>query len=186
MLYYFRLCHVVLAVLATSVAGTGQLKAEEATADFATKNEVIVGDSRVVLLSVTRFTEFVAGEGGKGPRAVRSLRLLYLQELLVDGSTMTVGGAEVFAAGSADQPVRFPRGGNNTMHSSKNYGGYSEWLKSQADEWSAAKLPTVKDPNMATIAGVTLRDVEVTAKKADVRVKLGNDDSVLFKNVPLE
>ena len=176
-------------LVSLSLIGSGTLPAIDVEADFAATTEAVVGKDRVVLLSVTRFTEFVAGGAGKGPRAVTSLRVRCLRERLEKqepGTVLIEAEVEVFAAGTTDKPAQFATNSHSTMYSSKNYGGYADWLKRQEDEWSVNnKLPAVKDANMATVYGVTFQDVRVTAKKADVRVKVG-DGVVVFKNVPLE
>jgi hypothetical protein len=180
---------VVAALLALlSLTGSGRLRAADVEADSAATTEAVVGTDRVAVLSVTRFTEFVPGAAGKGPRAVTSLRVLCLREWLGQrepGTVLTACGVEVFAAGTTDKPVRFVRSSRSTTLSTRNYGGYADWLKRQSDEWSAAKLPAVTDANLASVYGVTFHDVRVTAKAADVRVKVG-DGVVVFKNVPLE
>lgn len=180
---------VVVAVVASlCLTGLRRLPAADVEADFSATSEAVVGKDRVALLLVSRFTEFVAGDGVKGRRAVTSLRVMCLREWLGErgpGTVLTACEVEVFAAGTIDKPVRFVGSSHTTQYSSKNYGGYADWLKLQADEWATAKLPAVKDPNLATVYGVTFHDVHVTAQKADVHVKIG-EGVVAFKNVPLD
>ena len=181
-------CGAVIAALLVSLSltGSGQSPASDVEADFAATSEAVVGKDRVALLSVTRFTEFVAADGRQGRRAVTSLRVMYLREWLgARGVALTASEVEVFAADTTDKPFQFAGNSHRTLHSSKNYGGYTDWLARQADEWAVANLPAVKDANLATVSWVTFHDVRVTAKRADVRVKVGAG-VVVFKNVPLE
>jgi hypothetical protein len=177
---------VVAALVSLTLTESAQLRAADVEVDFANSVEAVIAKDRVALLSVTRFTEFVAVDGGNGRRAVTSLRVMVLREWLGDRAlTLTASEVDVFAAGTTDKPVRFAGNSHTTSHSSRNYGGYADWLKRQTDEWAAVKLPAVKDANLATVSWVTFHDVQITAKIADVRVKVG-EGVVLFKNVPLE
>ena len=187
-------CGAVAAALLLSVCLTGWLLANDAPADakvdakvdFAATTEAIVGKDRIALLSVTRFTEFVAGDAGKGPRSVTSLRVMVLREWLGERvDALSACEVDVFASGTTDKPIRFAGTSHTTASSSNNYGGYADWVQQQAYEWSAVKLPAVKDPNLATVKAVTFQDVHVTANKADVRVRVG-ESVVVFSNVPLE
>lgn len=183
-----------LAVVAALVllASSGQSPAADAEAEFGTTAEATVGQNRVVLLSVTRTTEFVAGEGGKAPKAVTSVRVMYLMERTGDGKIGPIAaGAEVSAAGTTDKALRrLGTGGTGESHTNENFGGYAKRVAASGTEWKAAKLPAVKDADKAVVVGVTFHDVEVTAKTADIRVKVGTvkgeEDRVVFKNVPLE
>ncbi|MGC3966867.1 MAG: hypothetical protein QM775_05700 [Pirellulales bacterium] len=178
---------IVIALLsAWSSVGMSALYAADVQADFAATTEAVIGNDRVVLLSVTRFTEFVTDAGGNRPRAVAALRVMYLRERLGERpNVLTASEVDVFAAGTNDKPFRFAGNSHTTAHASKNYGGYVDWLKRQSDEWSTAKLPAVKDAGAATVAWVTFHDVQMTATHADVKVKVG-DGVVAFKNIPLE
>jgi hypothetical protein len=187
----------VIAVLIMGLppSGTARLRAADAVVDLAAATETVIGTERVALLSVTRFTEFVAGTSGAAPRAVTSVRVMYLVEKLGDGTFVASAGAEVFMAGTTDLAIRRAGAGvgdvpPSAYHSIENFAAYAKRVERQGSEWSAdkAKLPAVKDANKAVVLGVTLYDVQVSAKKADVRVQVGGPKGhrVVFKNVPLE
>jgi len=184
----------VLAALSFTLGLAGVLPAADVATDIATSTDVTVGDHRVVLVSVVRSTEFAPAGGGAGPRAVTTLRVTILVENQ-PGKGYAFVGADLLAAGTAEPAVR-PAGKDKGRNRDRlGMTDYRLYLK-QADvgpipKPAADRLPSVKGASGALLHSLTLDDVEVVARKADVRVRLligspGRDERVLFKNVPLE
>lgn len=94
----------------------------------------------------------------------------------------------MFAAGTTDAAVRRIK---TTYLKGENYADYRKRVAASLPEQAAARLPKVKDAAKAQVVAVTFEDVEVTARKVDLRLKVGlhkgeEDRRVLFRNVPLE
>ena len=165
------------------------------TVDLKESREIVVGTTRVVLLQVSRSTDFTDAADGKAPRAVTSVRIVYLLEYLGDKTFGPIEeGAEVFAAGTTDSAVRKAKT-TAVAHPSYLKGAAYEWYrKREAEsrpEQAVARVPKVKDPAKAQVIQVTFDDVDVTARKVDVRVSVGlhkgeENQRVLFRNFSWE
>ena len=176
-------------VACSGFALPGRSCAADEQADLKVSREIVVGTTRVVLLQVSRITDFTDTTDGKAPRAVTSVRIVYLLEYLGDKSFGPIEqGAEVFAAGTTDPAVR---GIKTTYLKGENYEGYRKRIAASRPEQAVTRLPKVKDAAKAQIIEVTFDNVEVTGKNVDLRLKVGmhkgeKDRCVLFRNVPLE
>jgi hypothetical protein len=181
-------------VACSGFALLGRSGAADEQADVTVSREIVVGTTRVVLLQVSRTTDFTDGADGEASRAVRSVRIVYLLEYLGDKSLGPIEvGAEVFAAGTTDSAVRGAKETKKetSYYKSENYEGYRKRLAASGPEQAVVRLPKVKDGAKAEVVGVTFDDLEVTARKVDLRLKVGvrkgeEDRRVLFRNVPLE
>jgi hypothetical protein len=167
----------------------GRSWAGESTVDLKTSRETVVGTTRVVLFQVSRITEFTEGADSKPPRAVTSVRIVYVLEYLGARSFGPIQvGADVFVAGTTDPAVR---GIKTTYLKGSNYEWYRKRFAESRAERAIARFPKVKDVAKAQVVEVTFEDVEVTARTVDLRLKAGmrkgeEDLRVLFRNVPLE
>lgn len=156
--------------------------------------EIVVGTTRVVLLHVRRTIDFTDAVDGKAPRAVTSVRIVYLLEYLGDKSIEVVSqGTEVLAAGTTDPAIRRVKGGSTSpsVYKTEPYESFRKRFTASELEQAVARLPKVKDVKKAEVAIVTFDDVEVTARKVDLRLAAGllrgeEDQRVLFRKVPLE
>jgi hypothetical protein len=172
----------------------GRSWAADERVDLKESREIVVGTTRVVLLQVRRTTDFADAIDGKAHRAVTSVRIVYLLEYLGDKSIEVVSqGTEVFAAGTTDPAIRRARGGSTSPseYKTESYEGYRKRFAASELEQAVARLPKVKDANKAVVAIVTFDDVEVTARKVDLRLAAGllkgeEQRRVLFRNVSLE
>lgn len=159
--------------------------------DLNDSREIVVGTTRVVLLQVRRTTDFTDAVDGKAPRAVTSLQIVYLLEHLGEKSIEVVSqGTEVFAAGTTDSAIREAKGTKKVLKT-ESYEGYRKRFAASELEQAVARLPKVKDATKAAVAIVTFDDVEVSARKVDLRLAAGllkgeENQRVVFRNVPLE
>ena len=185
-------CRLLWTLYATVVACSGLLLpgqswAESKEVDLKVSREIIIdGTTRVVLLQVSRITEFTDSADGKAPYAVPSERVLYLMDNLGDKPRDAIqGDAEMFVAGKNESAIRGLPGFHSRSVKSENYTFYLE-----RTEGVDSRLPKVKDVNKAVVIAVTFDHVEVTARKVDLqlRASLHKDEAhrVLFRNVPLE
>jgi hypothetical protein len=173
--------------------GLGARSVEEQV-DLKTSREIVVGSTRVVLLQVRRTIDFTDAGADTAPRAITSVRIVYLMEYVGDKSVEVVSqGAEAFIAGTTEPALRGAKGTAKAPSELKteSYSGYRKRFAAVELEQAVARLPKVKDVNKAVVAVVTFDDVEVAAPKVDLRLAAGllkgeEDRRVLFRNVPLE
>lgn len=156
--------------------------------DVKVSRESIVGTTRVVLLQVSRTTEFAESPEENNPKAILSLRVVYLLENLgAKPSDAIEGDGEVFAAGTHEPAVRGLPGSHSRSGKFENYQFY---LK-RTERPRPSRLPKVKDVSRAHIVVVTFDHIEITARKVDLRLRFGlhkgaKPQHLLFKNVMLD
>jgi len=154
--------------------------ADEGTAEVAKSREVLVGQTRVVLLRVNRVLDFAAGDD-KRP-AAKALAVWYLCEQLDDTKIGPVQNkVEVFAAGTTDPAFRF-LGKDRGKTTNGSYADY--------EKQGVGKLPTVKAKDRGVILSATFPDIEHGANRVDLKLTVGlhkgEDHTVWFKGIALE
>jgi hypothetical protein len=193
-----QLCPILVAgfLACSGFAPAGRSWAAEKEVDLKLSREMVVGTTRVVLLQVSRTTEFTPDVGGQAPRAVTSVRVVYLMENLDDKPiNLIYMGAEAFTAGTTDPAVGSSdpavRGPQHSYQWSETYASYRKRVAESGTDWAVKRLPNVKDADKGVVVvEITFDDVGVKAAKADLRLSVGlhkgDEQRVLFRNVPLE
>lgn len=173
-------CSSIIALLAiVALITVSPAVGDEPSSDLARSRELTVGNTKVTLLKVNQTLDYTAD----AKRTIRSLEVWYLVEQLDDAKIGGVqSGLEAMAAGTKDTGVRFLGPSEQLVTTNENYEDYEKRFY--------AKLPPVRAKDRAVVMFQALRDIELTAKKLDLKLRVGlnkmEKHTIWFKGVSFE